>query len=65
MADIDKKRDYVQGMYKSPGWKSKVQKMSDSQVVAIYLREIAKAQDRGKPKPKPKPKESGTDDAPF
>jgi hypothetical protein len=67
MSDMDKKRDHVQGMYKSPGWKAKVRKMSDAQVVAIYLREISKAQDRSKqPKGKPQPKkESGTDEAPF
>jgi hypothetical protein len=66
MSDIDQKRDYVEGLYTGPGWKVKVRKMSDAQVVAIYLRETNKAKDRAANKPKPeKPKESGSDDIPF
>lgn len=61
MTDIDQKRAYVTDLYPGPRWKKKVQKMPDSQVIAIYLREHAK------PK-QDKPKESdgtGGDDIPF
>lgn len=59
--DITVKRAFVESLYPGPGWKHKVEKMPDRQVIAIYLRE------QGKP-PKDKPKESdgGTgDDIPF
>lgn len=40
MGDIDQKRDFVMGLYPtSPGWTKRVLKMSEPQVVAIYLRE--------------------------
>lgn len=61
MADIDQKRDFVMGLYKSPGWRAKVLRMPDNQVIAIYMREINKAKERPKP---PKPKESD-DGSPF
>lgn len=44
MSDIDKKRAYVADLYHGRGWRKRVSKMSDAQVVAIYLREHAKAQ---------------------
>lgn len=65
MSDIELKRDRVMGMYASPGWKAKVRKMSDAQVVAIFLREQNKAKQNNAVEKKDKPKESGTDDAPF
>lgn len=58
MSDIDQKRDYVMGLYKSDGWKAKVRKMPDNQVIAIYMREVNKAKER--PKPKPKESDDGT-----
>jgi hypothetical protein len=61
MGDIDKKRDFVMGLGKSPGWRKKVKAMPDSQVIAIYLREHNKPK---KQDPKPN-KESGGDDIPF
>lgn len=60
MSDINKQREYVQALYSGQRWKTKVGQMPDSQVVAIYLREMAK-----NAPPKPKPKESGQDEAPF
>jgi hypothetical protein len=60
MTDIEAKRDYVSKMYDRPGWKRQVRKMSDSQIVAIYLRELAK----GEEKPK-KPKESDDGEPSF
>lgn len=64
MSDIDQKRDYVNGLYSGKGWKDRVLKMSDAQVVAIYLRETNKAKS-STPKPLEAEKESGQDDAPF
>jgi hypothetical protein len=64
MTEVDK-RAYVAALYPGPGWKTKVRKMSDAQVTAIYLRESSKPP---KPKSEPKndkPKESGEDDIPF
>lgn len=40
--DIHRKRDYVLSLYSGPRWREKVSKMSDAQVVAIYLREHSK-----------------------
>jgi hypothetical protein len=42
-------RRFVNGMYDSPWWRKKVAKMGDHQVIAIYLKEQAKAQERPKP----------------
>jgi len=39
MTDINQKRDFVSNLYPGPKWKAKVRKMSDAQVVAIYLKE--------------------------
>ena len=61
MSDIDVKRAYVADLYPGPGWKEKVKKMPESQILAIYLRESSKP-----PKKNNKPKESGkNDDIPF
>lgn len=48
MSDIDRKRAFVAGLYPHRGWQKKVDKMPDSQVVAIYLREQNKAQNASK-----------------
>lgn len=53
------KRAWVLDMYPGPGWKAKVRKMPDSQIFAIYMREI------NKPPKNEEPKESGKDDIPF
>lgn len=59
--DITVKRAFVADLYPGEGWKKKVQRMPDSQVIAIYLRE------QGKPPKHDKPKESdgSGDDIPF
>lgn len=58
MDEIEQKRAFVADLYPGPGWKQKVKKMPDSQVIAIYLRE------QGKPH-NDKPKEGENDDIPF
>lgn len=55
------KRAFVAEMSTRPDWKKRVKRMSDAQVTAIYLKELARA---GRPKPKPK-QESEEDDIPF
>jgi hypothetical protein len=51
MADVE--RQFVSDMYHSEKWKAKVAKMSDEQVVAIFLRQKAK---------QPEPKEESPDE---
>lgn len=66
MSDIDQKRDFVEGLYPGPRWKTKVRKMPDGQILAIYMRESNKAKDSAPKKPpEPKKEESGSDDIPF
>lgn len=67
MTSPEQQRAFVAEISSKPTWKKKVRKMSDSQITAIYLREIAKHGTKPhKPKPKPEPeKESGEDDIPF
>lgn len=60
MTDMDRKRAFVSGLYPAEGWKKKVAKMPDKQVVAIYLREQAKANET-----KPKKEDDGQDTFPF
>lgn len=43
MSDIDRKRSFLHDMYPHRGWKKKVNRMTDAQVIAIYLREQNKA----------------------
>jgi hypothetical protein len=57
MTEVDK-RAFVAALYPSRRWKQKVERMSDAQVTAIYLRE------QNQPK-QDKPKESGGDDIPL
>lgn len=38
MSDISLKRSYVSDMYSGKNWKHKVDRMSDEQVIAIYLK---------------------------
>lgn len=59
MSDIEIKRAYVADLYPGPGWKKKVNKMPEAQVLAIYLRESTKPPENNKSK------ESGEDDIPF
>lgn len=40
---MDRKRAFVSDMYDARGWKKKVVRMSDAQVIAIFLREQQKA----------------------
>lgn len=57
------KREFVSEMSDRAAWKKRVKRMSEAQVTAIYLKELARA---GRPKPQNKPKEeSGEDDIPF
>lgn len=66
MTDIEQKRAFVGEMYKSPGWKSKVRKMSDAQIFAIYMREQHKLNNHPqKDEPEPQEEESGDDEIPF
>lgn len=58
MTEVDK-RAFVAALYPSRRWKQKVERMSEAQVVAIYLREQNKSSEQDKPK------ESGNDDIPF
>ena len=61
--DIHHKRDFVVGLYSGPRWREKVRKMTDAQVIAIYMREHNKVE---KPKAQPEAKkESKADDIPF
>lgn len=48
MSDIERKRAFVYDLYSGRGWKKKVAKMSDAQVVAIFLREQEKAANKTK-----------------
>lgn len=59
MSDINRKRDYVADLYPHRGWKKKVSKMSDAQIVAIFLREHNKAHKAQSQDP---PKEIPNDD---
>jgi len=43
VSDMDRKRAFVSDMYDARGWKKKVVRMSDAQVIAIFLREQQKA----------------------
>lgn len=63
MSDMIQKRDYVNGLYSGPGWKAKVRRMTDAQVIAIYLREHTKEQE-AKHK-QDKKKESNDGESPF
>jgi len=42
MSDIQLKRTFVYEMYSGRGWKAKVNRMSDAQIIAIFLREQKK-----------------------
>lgn len=44
----DKEREAVKALYKWPSWAAKVDKMSDEQVMAIYLREKNKPSSKEK-----------------
>lgn len=59
MSNVEAKRDWVAKLYPGPNWRRKVRRMSDAQVVAIYMREHDKPHT-----PKP-PKESNDDSPPF
>jgi hypothetical protein len=45
MSDINKKRAFVYDMYPFKGWHRRVDKMSDAQILAIFLREQNKAKE--------------------
>jgi len=38
MSDTEHKREILKGVYPSPKWTAKVNKMSEGQVIAVYLR---------------------------
>ncbi len=38
MTDINAQREAVKKLKKHPGWPAKVDKMSNNQIIAIYLR---------------------------
>jgi hypothetical protein len=39
MTDLTRKRDFVANLYEGEFWKRRVKRMSDEQIVAIYLKE--------------------------
>lgn len=39
MSDLERKRSFVADLYPGRGWKKRVARMSDAQVLAIYLRQ--------------------------
>lgn len=39
MTETEQKRAYLASLYPGPKWKRRVEKMSDGQVIAIYLTE--------------------------
>jgi hypothetical protein len=60
MTEIEMKRAYVADLYPGQRWKEKVQKMSDAQVIAIYLREQEHPHNEND-----KPKESSNNETLF
>ncbi len=46
MIDIELKRDFVLNMYPGQAWKKRVRKMSETQIVAIYMKnhQVSKVQ---------------------
>lgn len=38
MSNIERKREALKGAYRSAAWRAKVNRMSDAQVIAVYLR---------------------------
>lgn len=62
VTDMDRKRSFVSDLYDGPGWKAKVKRMPDAQVIAIYLHEQDKQEQEKKDR---KDKESGSDEFPF
>lgn len=50
MSDIQIKRAFVYDLYPGKGWHRKVNKMSDAQVAAIYLRKQQEANDNSEEK---------------
>lgn len=60
MSDINTKRAFVYNMYSASGWHKKVDKMSDAQVIAIFLRNQNKAKENTETEENP---DDG--DAPF
>lgn len=56
MPSIEYMRNVVESMYNGPGWARKVANMSDGQVMAIYIKQQAKAEEEKPPK---------KDDTPF
>lgn len=52
-------RLFVAALYDGPRWKKRVAAMSDAQVTAIFLKELAK------PEHQPRPPHDNEDDFPF
>lgn len=50
-------REYVAGMYPSARWRQKVARMSDAQVIAIYLKAQSKPQHEQSKPDDPDPEE--------
>lgn len=53
--DIDIAREFVKKMYHGDRWKRRVLKMSDSQILAIYLKQQVKIAEAEKKKRKSEP----------
>jgi hypothetical protein len=65
MSDINRKRAFVYDLYPYRGWQKKVNRMSDNQIIAIYLREFNKPADPKPADPKHEENSDGGDDIPF
>ena len=61
MSEIELKRSFVSDLYPGARWRRRVRRMSDAQVVAIYLRERNKEPPKP-PDPPDEPKEKAKDD---
>ena len=57
-SDIEKKKQYLLELYPNENWRRQVERMSESQIIAIYLDKKAKEQ-------KPKPKKEREDERLF
>lgn len=59
MDDLERKREFVASLYDGPKWKAQVKRMPDGQVIAIYLKEKKKAEEKNSKESKP------DEDTPF
>ena len=46
--NVEAMRQYISDLYSGPRWKSKVQRMPDNQIIAIYFKAKAKEEEKEK-----------------